>query len=87
MIEADYDRIILSDSHQRNNNLGRKKNYKFGYPSPLVDSSKTTVDVILGGDHGAGAFHLLGKVNYLSISRESPKNGLNMDQESSNLAI
>ena len=65
MIQEDYERMILSDSQKRKR-LGRKKIYKFGYPSPLIDSSESTVDVILGGDHGAGAFRLLGKLNYLS---------------------
>ena len=75
MIQSDYERLIKSDLHKRKGNrLGRKKYHKFGYPSPLVDSSETTVDVVVGGDHGTGAFRLLGKLNYLSSKqRKSSK--------------
>jgi hypothetical protein len=73
MFEADYERMYESEVNKINR-LGRKKRYKFGYPSPLIDSSETTVDVIIGGDHGAGAFRLLGKINFLSSKQRKIAN-------------
>ena len=69
MIESDCERMIVSDINKTKNNKGRKKSYKYGYHSNLVSSEETTVDVVIGGDHGAGAFRLLGKLNYLPAKK------------------